>query len=213
MKKGQEKVSHLTLDIGTHTYKWRGCQIPGTTTVLHNVGLIDGRFFTDVSAWRGTEVHRLCQVDCEGRPEEPEQPALEGYLRGWRAFKRDTGWQSLSIEESFHSSSHGFAGTADRIGFFPDDKEFLTVLDIKTGVSAPWARYQTAAYILLAQENMPSETILGRTALHLRAKGTYQIVPYSVADLREDQEVFLSALTVYNSKQKGVYNATTVDHP
>ena len=59
---------------------------------------------------------------------------------------------------------------------------------------------------------MPSETILGRCALHLRAKGTYQIVPYSVADLREDQEVFLSALTVYNSKQKGVYNAT-VDHP
>lgn len=77
-------------------------------------------------------------------------------------------------------------------------KPIVTVLDIKSGDAHYSTAFQTCAYALL---DHGLGHVLGRCAVKLRKNGTYQYVQYPVSELRRDQDVFLSALNIFNTKR------------
>lgn len=199
-----EQDTTLYLDRETHVYSQGGVTVtdPSVTTILADCGLIDTTYFNELAAWRGSLVHLACQLHDEGDLDESTlDPALIPYLTAWKSFKLETGWFAYQIECPRRSSLHGFVGTPDQIGAFPNG-EYLTDLDIKSGEAHYSTKFQTAGYTLLAAEDPPlNGRVLGRCAVKLRKNGTYKYIEYPVADLRRDQQTFLSALNIFHTKK------------
>jgi hypothetical protein len=195
----------LTFDPVGHFYKLDGKPIVSVTQVLADAGFVDSQWFTTESQDRGTLVHRGIHTHELGLLEDP--PAeFQGYLEAWEKFKRESAFQPFFTEHMMASKTYRFAGTADCLGTFskvkpdglPDIVEFddkLAVLDVKTGEERPWWRIQLAAYHILCDE--PNR---GRYSLRLREDGTYRLTEYPRKTLKEDRQVFLSALCCFQWK-------------
>lgn len=188
-----------TFDSDSHIYKLNGLPVPSVTQVLKSVGLIDDSWFTEASAWRGSVIHMVCQLDNEGDlDEESVAPEVAGYLAALRAFKRDTCFVPELIERSLFSTLHHFAGTPDIIGKTFDGRH--VVVDLKSGAIQKATRLQLSAYQILAVENGITY-IPYRVAVRLQPGGRYRCTPYSSETTRRDRDLFLSALTLHRFKE------------
>lgn len=190
----------LTFDADTHTYTIDGVVLPSVTQVLGDVFYTPGaEWFTDEARLRGSYVHAAIALDHEGAlDEDTVDYRLFPYIEAWRAFKRESDFRPMAWEQAVCDPARGYAGTYDVIGQLGDNPLFPPVLvDFKTGTPAEWIRLQTAAYARVAKgDRFPT---LRRGGLWLRADGTYRFTMHTD---RADERLFLSALEVFQWKQK-----------
>ncbi len=176
----------LRFDEAGHRYTADGERVVSVTTLLAGLGLVDGRFFSDAAATRGTAVHAAIQMNDEDDLDESSlSPVVATRLGGWRRFREETGYVPLSdrfgargvfSEVRMLSKRLRVAGTADSIGTMRGVVG-LVLLDAKTGVPNPATALQTAGYSVLFHE-LTGEVIARRFAVHLDEAGGYALIPY-----------------------------------
>lgn len=145
------KISELKFDEVAHTYTVDGRELPSVTQILERVGLKDNYnndvFYCD----RGAAVHEATEfIDRDTLDPASVDPQIEPYLQAYRAFREQTGFEPLLIEQWLYSRQYGYAGTLDRVGWVNGK---LAIFDIKTGPPARWHNLQLAAYRWLVREN------------------------------------------------------------
>ncbi len=196
----ESDIARLTFDAEKHEYRYAGRRVPSVTQILTGAGLIDKTWFTEAAAWRGSVVHRCCELDCKGTlVEATVDPAAAGYLVAWRDWKRKTGFTSKLIEERKYNQAFGYCGTPDRVGVLPDGT--YAVVDLKTGAPMKWHALQLAAYAKFDQ----SAVRWRRFTVCLNYDTTYSTEEYYVADLSTDWAAFQCAVQLNNWRLRNGY--------
>ena len=109
----------LAFDDETHTYFYKGADLPSVTQILSAEGFIDTRFYDDWSRDRGKQIHKATHYDDLGELDEDTlDPVIVPYLQAWRKFKTESGFVSNLIETPVINTLFGYAGTPDRMGIF-----------------------------------------------------------------------------------------------
>ena len=181
------------LDPDAPSYERNGRECLRVSTVLHDAGLVDARWFTEPSRLRGTYLHQAVAWFHEGALDETSiDPVVEPYWKAYRAFLSDTGFTPDHVERRVFDEVLGYTGRLDLEGPAPGTHA-PAVIDIKTGSLPPSVGLQLAAYARLVGGSRE------RYALHLRGDGTYRLTPCGD---RDDDAVFLAALTLVQWKRR-----------
>ena len=163
--------------------------------ILTDCGLIDIQWYTEETAQRGTDIHKMTkEIDGGGDPElikldYPEE--YEGYIDAYLEFKQENDYQIIAIEKPYINKDLRFAGTPDRICKI---NNLPCILDIKTGSKCDWHGIQLSGYKMLLND---TESHL--RALYLKENGKYKLEPYKDSDYRK---VFTWALNIFHWKHK-----------
>ena len=178
-----------SFDPEQHRFWLDGKELLSVTRVLRESGIVGNPYNPetdrDYYLERGSAVHLATQYDDQDELDEDSlDEDLLPYLEAWRAFRRESGFDPVLIEEIVWSETHGFAGILDRAGIL-NGKQIL--IDIKTGSVPKWAALQTAAYALALGEPVHRYTV------ELRGDGKYSLKRH---DDRGDAGVFLAALQI-----------------
>jgi hypothetical protein len=169
---------------------------PGVNEILTGAGVVDGRWFTDITAYRGSVVHALCQLDAlrdldESWIDEQENAAdLHGYLAAHRRFELETGFKTEAVEERVYNPVFNYCGTLDKRGLLNGAP---CLADYKTGTVTRITRYQLVAYLGCFGEPW----LWTRLAVALRPDGTYSLKVYGPKDYRKDWAKWQSIVDVY----------------
>ncbi|MDA2936854.1 hypothetical protein MYX75_01140 [Acidobacteria bacterium AH-259-A15] len=199
-----EQILNVTeYDPQSHTYRLEGIKIPSVTEIMQSAGLIDTTWFDEESRWRGSVVHRACQLEDENDLDESTVPdEVKGYLEAWRKFKAETGIQAFTlIEEPLFSRN--YAGMPDRLWEWRQPRRFVPryvdhmIIDIKTGSVQRWVGVQLSAYGNLVSPNNP----IKRLAVRISKDGKYNVKEFPIFERRTDFQIFLSALAIHNWKR------------
>lgn len=190
----------LTFDHASHTYRFNGDIVPSVTQCLKTGGVIDYSMIPQEvlqrAAIRGTAVHKACELfDLDTLDESTLDAEVGAYLKGYKAFLRDTGFQPARIEERIFHPQYKYAGTLDRTGTL---KGQLALVDFKTGIMLDGHRAQLAAYAMA----LPMPRRYRRFGLQLTSEGTYKIHEFPIRDLSLDFNVFLGALAITKQQLK-----------
>lgn len=190
------KPPYVEFDLQTHRYFINGRQVRSVTQILHDAGLIDTRFFTEHSRWRGSAVHELTmEEDRAGKPIDLRtiKPELRGYIKGARQYKRDVGIDTYYlVEHRVICLNPFYAGTLDRTR--QPEYQKLIIIDYKTnkgGYVAPWCRLQTAAYGHALRPGHWFE----RHGVCLMPDGRYNVEIYPASNFKRDLSEFYEAHT------------------
>lgn len=185
----------LTFDEAAHKYFWNGKPVPGVTSILQTLHNFDGvpPEILGLAQARGTAVHLACEYHDKGILDESSiDPAIAGYLAGWKKFCAEMRPQWSLIESTCYHAMLRYAGTLDRFGVIhalSDTDEFT--LDIKTGIAShPVWGTQTAAY-----SNAINKPKARRATVQLRDDGTYRFLEWKSAS---DWPVFVALITIRN---------------
>lgn len=207
------RVSPLVFDEASHTYRLDGKPIPSVTTILKELSAREYRFVAPQlmadAAWLGQAVHKVIELDVQGTLDEDTlDGTLIGYLRKWRQFLAQSGFQPLLSEQRVFSRKHHYAGTLDLFGML---HRRLAMVDAKRCAQVPrTAGPQTAAYETALRESHPEAIAaaakaidwklsapppIDRYALQLTPADNpgWQLVPFKNSS---DARVFLSAHTL-----------------
>lgn len=176
----------LTFDAEHHRYCLNGKFVPSVTGILKAVKLIDTQWMNDFGRFRGSVVHRCCELWDKGTLKESTvDPQALPYLDAWREFCAKTKFKPRTVEvPRYHNL--GYAGTEDA-----ENEEFD--IDRKTGSLQPWHALQLAAY----SQFHPRPHTRRRIAVQLTSAGKY-----IAKELKgtTDWAVFQSCLNLYNWK-------------
>lgn len=182
----------ITID-DDHVYRVDGHRKPSVTGIIKSAGLINDQWFNEAAAWRGSVVHKCCELHCKGTLDPASvDPAAQGYLDAWIKFKRNLGFIPTQIEQMSWSPSKDFCGTPDRFGYLGNG--LPVVIDLKTGAAQKWHALQLAAYV----QFVPDANKLQRFTVQLAPDGEYKMVEYPVVELPIDFAAFLACLTLRN---------------
>lgn len=194
------EAATVTFDEASHTYRNQtGQRVLSVTQIIKAAGLINDQWFSEASAWRGSVVHKCCELDCKGTLlEESVDPMARGYLEAWRAWKRNVGFTPTLIEKRMLHPL-GFAGTEDRAGFLPNGDE--ADVDLKTGVAQKWHAIQLAGY----SNFHPKPRSRRRFTVRLMPDGKYVTTEYSHATWQTDWTTFQGCLAIANWRQINGY--------
>ncbi len=184
----------LTLD-DNHIYRWNGVIKPGVSEILKADGQIEDRFFREVDSERGRRVHLLTQYYDQGTLDETNlAEQWKPYLKAYKDFHRFNrpDWDIDGIEHEFYNERYNFCGTLDRKGTIEYlGRRVRCVLDIKSGVPAPWHGVQLAGY------SLPDFGVL-RLGLYLRPTGKHELKTYTS---QNDYALFIKALNNFWEKK------------
>ena len=201
-------LAALQFDEDKHEYRLDGRVVPGVTTILKPISEAEYRHVDaatlDVAAWRGRAVHKLIELDLrddldvDGLSDE-----LLPFHTAWRNFRNLSGFKCLLSEARVYSERYGYAGTLDLFGRLDGE---AALIDAKRTVAVPRSvGPQTAGYEQAVRESHPDAVAqcasgpgdgrINRYALHLRADGSWRLVPKTDPN---DARVFLAALTLHN---------------
>lgn len=194
----------LEFDPVEHRYQLDGRPVPSVTAVLDPL-LELWRVPADVleaAAAFGNHVHMAVDLFNKGELDEAElDPALEPYLRGWKAYLAATSAEILESEFRVFHKACGFAGTLDTAVMLPGRRggEVRALVDVKSGVVPYTVGPQTAAYAE-AWKSMGLAPFKRRICVQLTDAAPF----YKTHELTEpsDWSLFLSALNVYKFKEK-----------
>lgn len=196
------RFEDIEFDPEKHEYRRNGVLYHHVTKVIAAAGKCDFSCIDEEirlhSIKRGQSVHWLTQLEDEGALNYRTVPAsLRGYRKGWRDWKRHSGFNVIWIERKF-ISHYGFAGTIDRAGSFPATTMFGSgtsgVVDIKTGDVADWVRYQLCAYTLAVDPRPAIARTIRRIALRLQSDGKYRVKEFPMSEWDSDFAVFMKDL-------------------
>ncbi len=186
-----------------HIYLLDGKQIPSVTEIIQKIGLsnFDGipKAILDRKARLGKSIHKTLEYfDNNILDEEKLHPTLKMYLDGWKLFLKQFKPEIIAVEKKFYHNKFHYAGTVDRIFKFSDN---YYIIDIKTGDENKYHRVQTAAYKDLAENQDEYKKIKFKRMIVYLIPEQYRIIEHK--NDREDLNVFLSCLTIYNFTKKG----------
>lgn len=192
-------MARLAYDDDLHEYRYDGHVVPSVTQVLSRLSAEEYRGVSpdvlEQAALLGKAVHRMIELDL--RDALDVQSLSEGlhiYYKAWRNFLSTSGFEASLSEERVYSDRYAYAGTLDLFGRLNGR---LSLIDAKRTTSVPrTAGPQTAAYENALRECRPELTgaaPIDRYALHLRADGTWRLVPFTH---RADLRAFLACLTL-----------------
>ena len=183
----------LTLNQGSHGYKFKGNPVPGVTRVLDPYS---GLEFVDAETLRataefGTHVHQAIHLyDMENLQRHLLSPAIEAHLAVWEGFLEETGAVVLESELAVYSKKLGYAGTIDKLLRWGKSNRLL---DIKTGAAIPkTVGPQTSAYQRALYDTTGQRTTR-RYCLHLEPD---RYTLHLLNDPR-DWDIFKAALTLH----------------
>lgn len=181
-----------------HSYHVDGHRLPSVSEIIKPLSNFDGIDPVVLERKRelGTQVHFATSLDDEGELDDDDtDDVVLGYVRGWRAFKRDTGFTILMNEQKLYHPTLRYAGTLDRLGDTRGGERL--VIDLKTSVCMTSSfGVQLAGYRLLIEANNPLLLRrIKRKGLQLRPDGTYRLIPY---DNPSDVPCFRALLSVWN---------------
>lgn len=128
-------------DEATHAYKTPdGRPLVSVTQALSGVGIIDTRWFDEQSAWKGSVVHKCCELWNKGTLNESTiDPGALGYLDSWREWCQRMKFKPVGVETPLYHPLAMYAGTGDAWDDHID-------VDYKTGDDAPWHELQLPLY-------------------------------------------------------------------
>lgn len=205
---------HFHFDEEKHEY-WLGTErLPSVTQILGGLGIINVEWFTWKAKMRGKAAHIGAQLVEQGgvdwasvkATEEFLQTPVEPYIRGWQRFLKETGWRSVKIEEPNYHRIYRYAGTPDRVGFWPDGQEGL--LDIKTGPKADWWDLQLGGYSEV-EPRISDRGARRLTDVRLTEKGDFELV--ACRDVNAGR-LFLAMNATYQwGRAHGVYHERQAD--
>lgn len=192
----------MVFDEDAHRYTLDGRELISVTTALREAGMIDTTHYNEEARLRGQYVHKCIALFAEGDLDERSvDPIVLPYFSAFRAFMADTKVTLEHVEKRVCDPTLGYAGTLDAIGIWPakqpDVKPYMvvrTLFDWKSGFFPPMAGPQTAGYLRCARDWYPPGVRIGRAGLHLRADGTYRLMPFN--NIVQDEADFLAALRV-----------------
>jgi len=193
----------LFFDQKTHTYYFNGNKVPGVTSVLEGAGISDfsmvPREVLAQAQALGTEVHNLTELSDKKETigKEPSDMAMSMLLH-YDQFLFDLDVEIVEIEKKVFCEKYMYAGTLDRVAIFKKVSDQPVLFDIKTGQPSMSHQIQTAAYEYAYKKDKRQK--MDRYTLYLSSDGYKLSEPYKS---RQDFDVFLAALTVYNYKKRG----------
>lgn len=176
-----------------HTYGLDGKKIPGFSEIAKAEGLIQfggiPQSTLDHARDRGRSAHLACHFLDQGvLDRESVHPEIAGYLAGYEKFKKDHGVEVVLSEQPMANRTHWFACTPDKVGVLDG---LNAVVDIKTGVPAPWHGIQLAAQALCLPAGYK------RFGLYLEKDGSYLLKAYTD---RTDRDLWVSTVNLHNWK-------------
>jgi len=182
-----------------HRYTFNSTPMPGVTSVMKDLNLIETEWFTDEARERGRDVHDASLFLDEGTLDRGSLTrTVAGYLAGYERFLMDFRPDWTHMEAMLCDTSAWYAGTLDRAGAikpysFRGRLHRKAIIDLKTG------DYSTAALQLAAYrrciDDEPHAYL--RIAIKLRPNGEYSAIPFT--DPRDERR-FISALDLWNFK-------------
>ena len=192
-------TSAVVFDDKTHTYRHKGAIVPGVTTVLTDVGISDfsgiRKETLDYAAKRGTAIHLACEYydngELGGIPE-----SIKLYLDQYIKFLKDFDVEMVEVETKIFCEKYMYAGTLDRVAIFKKISNDPVIFDIKTGAKSRSHQIQTAAYEYAYKTDKQKK--MDRYTLYLSEDGYKLSEP---CRSRQDMDVFIAALSVYNYKK------------
>lgn len=189
----------LVFDEAAHRYSLEGRDLISVTTALTIAGMVDSTHWNEEARLRGQYVHQCIALEAEGDLDENTvDPMVRPYFEAFRKFQRETSVTLEIVERRVCDPLLGYAGTLDAIGLWPDGER--TLFDWKSGFFPPMAAPQTAAYLRCARDFYPAGTRITRKGLHLRADGTYRLMPFH--DIVQDEHDFIGALRVAQFRRR-----------
>lgn len=154
-----------------------------TTTVLKVMGFFDsmdaaGAANQAVGFARGSALHKACHflgMDMEP-PWAAPHPELDGYLDGYRLFRKEHDWKMTVHEAEYFCDALRLVTHPDQIGYF---EGAFSDLEIKTGAAPVWVHLQTAGQVIAMNEHLT----VRRYCLSLPGDGKYKLIPHT--DVRD----------------------------
>ncbi len=162
---------------------------PGCTRVLGQLFEIPGSEDNTEYLDRGTLVHQgTVQIEkgtISWAAVQDLFPHIEGFLRGYVLFLKETGWESVLMEKKVFSDRYMFGATLDRFGKFSHHmRKRWCVLEIKSGdhkhrgPAELAVRCQTAAQLQALKETFPEQVKkkkIHRAYVRLTSMGKYDL--------------------------------------
>ncbi|NID15006.1 hypothetical protein [Luteibacter yeojuensis] len=191
-------LNRLAYDDALHEYRFDGQLVPNVTKILSRLTAEEyrgvDRETMERAALLGKAVHKVIELDLRDTLDTDSlSEGLLPYYGAWLNFLNTSGFKALLSEQRVYSERYGYAGTLDLFGRLNNR---LAVIDAKRTAAVPrTAGPQTAAYEAALRESRPDLTgalPIDRFALHLRADGTWRLVPFAE---RSDLRVFLAQIT------------------
>ncbi len=197
----------IEFDAERHVYTVEGRITPSVTQVISAAGLIDSKWFTEESRIRGSYVHRATELlDANDLFMGDIPPEYMGYISAWMRFKREADFTPELREHRVYHPKWHFCGTLDRTGFFGlRAANNRALLDIKTGVPAPWHPLQVCAYTKALTLDEPDD--YRKMTVLLRKDGTFKVNEYQAGLFRDYWNTFLGCMTVCSFRMEHGYES------
>jgi hypothetical protein len=161
----------VTFKEDSHEYRIGGKVVPSVTQVLVSSGVIETRWMRESARQRGELVHMAVQYFAENDLDESSlAPEVKPYLKAFKRFVSDTGFQIKHSEKIVHSETYMYCGRIDLAG---ELSKRNVMIDIKTNHIPTWVNLQVAAY-RRAGDECKLKTFAG-FGLALKADGTYRL--------------------------------------
>ena len=178
-----------------HGYFMGDVELPSPSTVFQDLGLVDKRWFTESSRARGRAVHAGLHYALKGTLDWGTlHPDLHGYVKSGLRLVERLQPTLVRFETPLHHPTLRFAGTSDAewtIG------KWSYIIDWKSGKAPAVARYQTAAYAMLAEDGQ--KRLWKRAAVELQEDGSIaNLVRY---DDPSDFNGWINLLGAYRIRQ------------
>jgi hypothetical protein len=178
-----------------HLYRLNDNPVPGVTSVISGLGLIDTSWFTDEHRFRGKAVHAAVHYWLEGDLDwKSLSPALVGYVEGAIRLIETVKLEGLHIEARVGSETYGFCGTADFVGTILGEP---VVLDWKSGPVRETTGMQLSGYEIALREEPGAPDRFRRIGVQLRSDGTFP-KPVNFTSSKDERR-FLAALDLYRA--------------
>lgn len=170
----------IFFDPESHIYLVDGVEVPSVTEILSPLHRSYDNINPSVleyAANRGKAVHEACELIDYG--EEPEiDPEIEGYITAYLDFLNIYRPTWTGVERIVYSSTHGYIGTLDRIGWLSESE--FAVVDIKTSQPTKDALVsvclQTMAYSIAFEDEAGVPCGITRYGLFLKPDGTFRFL-------------------------------------
>jgi hypothetical protein len=187
----------LTID-ADHVYRFNGVQVPSVTQVINSI--MPGWQADEWYLQRGTAMHHGCRLHDDGKLDwSSVAPEIAGRVRAWQKFRSQFPAKVVACEQSLCHPVFMFAGTLDR-ALLADGA--LVICDLKSSI-APQVKVQLGAYRLLWEHHAGVVTRNTKgLAVELSDDGSYRTLWVDRGELDRCGRTFLSALTVFNFKQR-----------
>ena len=171
-------------DADDHVYTLDNVIIPSVTQMLERHGLVSEAFYTEDSAERGYQVHRLCAEYDLGGIEDLSRcdSVYKTWLLAYVTFIQTVAPTWASVEEAFASIVYRFGGRPDRVGKVWGVE---SIVELKSGAMEPWHGVQTALHDILIGD-LPVG-VRKRYGLYLMRNGTFRLVPHDGSEPRCSQ--------------------------